>query len=267
MKKFIAVALLTVGLGTVSQAHAHRAWMLPSATVLAGDTAWVTMDGAVSNSLFYFEHHPLNLDQLDITGPQGESVKALNKASGKYRSVFDAELTNDGTYTFEIRHSGLVGMYKLNDKPVRWRGSVDEVKDIPENAKGLRLFEVDNLMQVFVTKGAPTSETFKVQGVGLEMVPVTHPNDLFAGETSEFRFLVDGKPATDLDVVLIREGIRYRDQVDEIQLKTDAQGSIFVEWDDPGMYWLETELEQKGKRLDNAKRRMSYSATLEVLPL
>ncbi|RBW49757.1 DUF4198 domain-containing protein [Marinobacter sp. F3R11] len=267
MKKLIAAALLAAGIGAVSQAHAHRAWMLPSATVLAGDTAWVTMDGAVSNSLFYFEHHPLNLDQLEIIGPRGEPVEALNRATGKYRSVFDAELTNDGTYTFEIRRSGLAGMYKLNDKPVRWRGSVDEVKDIPEDAEGLRLFEMDNLMQVFVTKGAPTYETFEAQGVGLEMVPVTHPNDLFAGETSEFRFFVDGKPAADLDVVLIRDGIRYRDQVDEMQLKTDAQGSIFVEWEQPGMYWLETELEQPGKRLDNAKRRMSYSATLEVLPL
>lgn len=267
MKKFIAVALLTAGMGTVSQAHAHRAWMLPSATVLAGDTAWVTMDGAISNSLFYFEHHPLNLDQLEIVDPDGEPVEAQNKASGKYRSVFDTELKKDGTYTFEIRYSGLVGMYKLNDKPVRWRGSADEVKDIPEDAKGLRLFEVDNLMQVFVTKGAPTNETFRTQGVGLEMVPVTHPNDLFAGEVSEFRFLVDGEPAEDLNVVLIRDGIRYRDQVDEIQLKTDAGGGISVEWETPGMYWLEAELEQPGTRSDTTKRRMSYSATVEVLPL
>ncbi|MGO3694031.1 MAG: DUF4198 domain-containing protein, partial [Marinobacter sp.] len=69
------------------------------------------------------------------------------------------------------------------------------------------------------------------------------------------------------DVVLIRGGIRYRDQVDEIQLQTDAEGRVFVEWKEPGMYWLEAELEQSGKLLDNAKRRMSYSATLEVLPL
>lgn len=267
IKKLTAAALMAAGIGAVSQAHAHRAWMLPSATVLSGDTAWVTVDGAVSNSLFYFEHQPLGLEQLEIFDPQGKPVAAQNKASGRYRSVFDAELTGDGTYTFEIRSSGLFGMYKLNDKNVRWRGRMDEMTDIPAEAKDLRLFEVDRLMQVFVTKGAPTSETFTTQGVGLEMIPVTHPNDLFTNETSEFRFLVDGEPATDLDVVLIRDGIRYRDQVDEIQLQTDAEGRIFVPWKEPGMYWLEAELEQAAQVLDNAKRRMSYSATLEVLPL
>ncbi|MGO1693438.1 MAG: DUF4198 domain-containing protein [Marinobacter sp.] len=267
IKKLTAVVLMATGVAAGSQAHAHRAWMLPSATVLSGDTAWVTVDGAVSNSLFYFEHHPLGLEQLEITDPQGEPVEAENKASGKYRSVFDAELISDGTYTFEIRNSGLFGVFKLNDKNVRWRGTVDEMDEIPTEAEDLRVFEVDRLMQVFVTKGAPTTETFKTEGVGLEMVPVTHPNDLFAGETSEFRFLVDGQPAADLDVVLIRGGIRYRDQVDEIQLQTDAEGRVFVEWKEPGMYWLEAELEQSGKLLDNAKRRMSYSATLEVLPL
>ena len=35
-------------------AHAHRAWMLPSATVLSGNEPWVTVDAAVSNDLFYF---------------------------------------------------------------------------------------------------------------------------------------------------------------------------------------------------------------------
>ena len=93
------------------------------------------------------------------------------------------------------------------------------------------MFEVDRLMQVFVTKETPTTETFKTEGVGLEMVPVTHPNYLFAGETSEFRFLVDGQPAAYLDVD--RGGIRYRDQVDEIQLQTDAEGRVFVEWKEP----------------------------------
>ncbi|MEH6560392.1 MAG: DUF4198 domain-containing protein [Marinobacter sp.] len=267
IKKLTAMALIAASIGAASQAHAHRAWMLPSATVLSGDTAWVTMDGAVSNSLFYFEHHPLSFEQLEITDPKGDLIAAQNEATGKYRSVLDAELTTDGTYTFEIRNSGLFGMFKLKDKNVRWRGSVDEVSEIPAEAEDIRLFEVDRLMQVFVTKGAPTTETFQTEGVGLEMVPVTHPNDLFTNETSEFQFLVDGKPAADLDVVLIRGGIRYRDQVDEIQLQTDAQGSIFVEWEEPGMYWLEAELEQAGKLLNNTKRRMSYSATLEVLPL
>jgi hypothetical protein len=33
-------------------AQAHRAWLLPSATVLSGTDAWVTVDAAISNDLF-----------------------------------------------------------------------------------------------------------------------------------------------------------------------------------------------------------------------
>jgi hypothetical protein len=51
---------------------------------------WVTVDAAVSNDLFYFEHQPLRLDAMKAcccpTAPKGE-VK--NKATGRYRTTFD----------------------------------------------------------------------------------------------------------------------------------------------------------------------------------
>ena len=36
----------------------------PSQTVIAGENAWVTVDAAVSNDLFYFNHVPLQLERL-----------------------------------------------------------------------------------------------------------------------------------------------------------------------------------------------------------
>ena len=35
---------------------AHRQWVLPSSTVLSAADPWVTVDAAVSNELFYFDH-------------------------------------------------------------------------------------------------------------------------------------------------------------------------------------------------------------------
>lgn len=266
-RKLAGVAVVIAGMSYVGQASAHRAWMLPSATVLSGETAWVTMDAAVSNSLFYFEHHPLNLDGVSMVFPDGGAGDIQNRATGKYRSVFDAELTSDGTYTFEIRNSGLFGMYELEGKRMRWRGNAEEVSQIPAAATNVRISEMNRLMQVFVTKGAPSTDTLQITGRGLEMLPVSHPNDLFTGETSEFRFTVDGESVSGLDVVIIRGGSRYRDTVDEIHLETDGDGAVFVDWITPGMYWLEVEHEDESQLLDGAKRRMSYSATLEVLPL
>jgi len=63
-------------------------------------------------------------------------------------------------------------------------------------------------MEVFVSSGKPSDNVFKPTGAGLELVPITHPNDLFAGDTSNFRFLLDGKPAADIEVTVIPGGIR-----------------------------------------------------------
>jgi uncharacterized GH25 family protein len=267
LKKTTAGLLLVAGLTSAMTAQAHRAWLLPSATVLSGETAWVTFDGAISNSLFYFEHHALDLDGLVILDPDGEPVEAQNKASGKYRSVFDAELVKDGTHTFEIHNQGVFGSYLIDGERKRWRGTAEDVDSLPANAEELRLTEIDRRMQVFVTKGAPTDKGFTATGEGLEMLPVTHPNDLFTGEKARFRFRLDGQPAANLEVLLIRDGIRYRDQVQETRLTTDSQGQIAVTFDEPGMYWMEVEAETPSQTLEGGSRRLSYSATLEVLPL
>jgi hypothetical protein len=96
--------------------------------------------------------------------------------------------------------------------------------------------------------------------------PVRHPNDLYARETAMLRFLVDGKPAADLEVEVIAGGTRYRDAPDEMTFKTNKDGEIAVTWPAAGLYWLEASLaDEKATVPGVKKRRASYSATFEVL--
>ena len=67
----LAAVSLVALLAAPVAANAHRQWMLPSMTVLSGNDPWVTVDAAVSNDLFVFEHVPMRLDGLVITGPDG----------------------------------------------------------------------------------------------------------------------------------------------------------------------------------------------------
>jgi uncharacterized GH25 family protein len=98
-------------------------------------------------------------------------------------------------------------------------------------------------------------------------VPVTHPNDLFAGEKATFKLLIDGKPAPGLDVEVIPDGIRYRQQQNEIKTTSDKDGLISVTWPAAGRYWLHSDTEDDKTSVAAAsKRRLSYSLTLEVLP-
>ena len=66
---------------------------------------------------------------------------------------------------------------------------------------------------------------------------------------------------------IVRGATRYRNAQEEITLKAAADGSFTVTWPEPGMYWLETSTTDGKTSSPQAKqRRLSYVATLEVLP-
>lgn len=267
MKTALRAIAVTAALLVPFASQAHKLWLLPSATVSTVDQ-WITVDAAVSNDLFYFNHVPLRLDSLAITAPDGSKVNPENPFTGKYRSVFDVQLKQNGTYKVALVNNGLFASYEENGQRKRWRGNAEKfAKEVPAGAKNLEVSESVGRVETFVTAGKPTEAALKPANVGLELVPLTHPNDLYAGEASKFRFLIDGKPATNLEVVVQAGGTRYRNDQQEQKLKTDANGELAVNWAAPGMYWLETGAEDQKTSLKQAKqRRLSYVATFEVLP-
>jgi uncharacterized GH25 family protein len=295
MKRLAGLSVLGMLLCLPLPADAHRAWMLPSATVLSGDDPWVTVDAAVSNDLFYFEHFPMRLanigvdpsetaavgvkqkgggrrggrpGDLVITAPDGSRAEAQNGSIGRYRSTFDVHLTQKGTYKLAVLNDSIFAAYKEGGQTKRWRGNTAEAlaKEVPANAPELKITQSQSRMETFVSSGKPTTTALKLAGSGLELVPVTHPNDLVVGQETKFRFVVDGKPASNMKVSIIQGGIRYRDQLNEMTVTSDAEGEITFKLAEPGMYWLNAEMQDLPSDVTNATRRVSYTATLEALP-
>ena len=212
-------------------ANAHRQWMMPSSTVLSGDDVWVTVDAAVSNDLFYFEHQPMRLDAVKAWAPDGNEAVIENRSTGRYRSTFDVHLTKPGTWKIASVVDGVMGSYDLAGKTERLpRGTTTAnlAERIPAGATNVQTAESNNRNEIFVTVGEPTTTLFAPTGKGIELVPVTHPNDLFAGEAATFQFLLDGKPTAGLPVTVIPGGIRYRDRLGQMDLKTDAEGKVVL---------------------------------------
>lgn len=293
--KLAAIALLA---SLPISAHAHRAWMFPSATVLSGDDPWVTVDAAISNDLFYFEHFPMRLSNIGadddgprpaaapggkakgpggrrggrpadlvITAPDGSAVDAQNGSMGRYRSTFDVHLKQKGTYRIAAINEMLAASYKVGGETKRWRGTAAALaKEIPSNADELKVTEGHSRIELFVTSGKPSESALKPTGKGLELVPITHPNDLVVGETAKFRFVIDGKPAGNMEVKVIPGGIRYRDKLNEMDFKTDGDGVLSFKVEAPGMYWLNASARDLPSTIDKAVRRANYTATLEFLP-
>lgn len=264
----LAIAALGLASCLPLAAQAHRTWLLPSSTVVSGNEPWVTVDAAVSNEVFFFDFVPLRLDGLRVTAPDGQSVQAVNLHTGKYRSSFDLPLQQPGTYKITLLNDGVFATYKLKGEAKRWRGQAAGLAAaIPAGAEELKINQLVGRVETFATAGKPSATALKPVGNGLEMVPLTHPADLVAGEPGRFQLLLDEQPAANLNVTVVAGGIRYRDKLDESKLTTDAEGKFTVKWKGPGMYWLQAGTADGKVSIAGAtQRRATYAATLEVLP-
>jgi uncharacterized GH25 family protein len=199
----VALAALLVG-----SASAHRAWFVPSSTVISGDNAWVTIDGAVSNNLFFPDHRPMQIAQIFVTAPDGKPVQIANATVGQFRTTFDIKLEQKGTYRIAQANSGFNASYKEGNETKRWRGTMQEfVAQGIDKKPGVELTSNSRRVETFVTNGAPSE--IKATNKGLELVAgATHPNDLYSGEEASFKMLDNGKPAANVEVTLIQGGDR-----------------------------------------------------------
>ena len=252
-----------------ASAEAHRTWLLPSATVLSGKDAWVTVDAAVSNDLFYFEHHPLQLDQSVDPGArrQARSRRSTSpRASSAAPST--SSWTQPGTYKMAVLNQGVFANYKLNGEAKRWRGKPEQIAtEIPAAATEVKLSEVQGRIEIFVTSGKPSDSNLKPTGIGLELLPVTHPNNLVAGEKATFRMVLDGKPAAGLAgrdragrQPLSRQAQRQQGHHRRSRHRSASPGPA------PACTGSTPRCRTTRARFTNAKRRAGYTATLEVLP-
>lgn len=254
-------------------AQAHRAWILPAATIHSSEDPWVTVDAAISNDIFHTDYRPMRTDDIQVAAPDGTQIQLQNAHTGQYRSTFDLNLSQRGTYKIFTASQGLTARWLDEDGERRsWppRGTPANeagfAANVPTEATDLQVTRSSRRLETFVTAGVPSDEVLQATGKGLEMEPITHPNDLFAGETAEFRFLIDGEPAANVEIMVLAGGMRYRNHQDEISVTTGADGLAEITWPGAGMYWLEASFEDSNAAPPARQRRGSYVATFEVLP-
>ena len=273
MKKNLLKPLVLSALvaGTLS-AEAHRAWILPQETQLSGEDRWVGFEAAVSNDIFVANYHAVRFNDLVVLQPDGDKSEAENLHTGKYRTVFDVKLEEEGTYKIFTASTGMRAMWEEDGERRMYPGRGEQyteegfAENVPEKADKLRIMQSSRRMETFVTLGAPTTETLKPTNTGLELAPVSHPNDLYAGEQATFKFLIDGEPAEGAELTAIREGTRYRNSQDEITAVADKKGEVTLSWKGAGRYFIEVEYKDNKAKKPATERTGSYVTVLEVLP-
>ena len=275
MTMHIRKTLLAIALATVSlTAAAHRPWLLPQQTNLEGKEPWVTIDGAISEGLFDIDHLALKLDAATVTDPDGAVAPVPTPLMGKQRSSVDLKLTKSGTYKVSLVTNAVMASYKEagGTEIKRFRGTEEELaKAIPAGALDVRTMRSMNRLETFVTANRASTGALKPSGVGLEMVPVTHPTEMRSGETATWRFQLDGKPLRNFAFSFTPGGVKYRGVLGEQRLTTNAKGETTVKLPAAGMYWVHAAYPaamEKGMPETGPAdiRRFAYAATLEILP-
>lgn len=259
-----------VAIALAAPASAHRRWVLPSTFTLSGDEQWITVDAASSNDLFFPNHRPFPLADIAVIAPDGEALPVEGGWTGEFRSSFDLKLDQQGTYRISGGRGAVTARWQENGENRQARGDVASLREQGVFERdGVSFSYNDSRVETFVTLGAPTETALAPTGRGLELQPVTHPNDVYEGEEATFKLLANGAPAAGLDVVFIADHDRYRDDLGEIHVTTADDGGFSVTFPGPGRYWMDVSAESEAVTIDGVEMpaRMSYSATFEALPL
>lgn len=215
-------------------AAAHTPYLAPASFEVRPDSR-VTLDASFAET-FFVPEVVFDNSEFRVTAPDGTQNAPDTVVRLKSRAVVEHTLPGQkGTYRFSTgnRLGAVFRTWELNGKT---ESSRDPAKPLPAGATLLTHYQSLSRSEVYLTAGAPTTAALKPYGVGLELVPVTHPNDLYRGERFDFTVQYDGQPLPAQTVEIQRalgDGAR---QPAPMTLTTDAAGKASFALEQAGTY-------------------------------
>ena len=236
MKSFLGSAfLLCYSVLVVSSAHAHTPYLVPVSFEPAYED-WVSLDAGFAEEFFHpdvaFAH-----GNFQILTPAGQWQKPARYEEFKIRTLVEYQLTDKGTYRFTTgtRLGDVFRFFEVNGER---QGTRDPKDVLPKGAKLLDHYQSVTLAETYVTKDKPTEIALKPYNKGLELVAVSHPNDLTEGDKFKVKVLFDGKPVANKDVSLFATQGGGEHQKAAAIIKTNTQGDAEFSLASHGVYLL-----------------------------
>jgi uncharacterized GH25 family protein len=215
-------------------AQAHSPFLVPTSFEPLHE-GWVSLDAGFSE-IFFVPEVAFDKGNFQVLTPAGNWV-APKLQQLKTRSVVEFQTQDEGTYRFTtgVRKAAIFRMYELNGERKHTR---DPKEVLPKEAKLLDHFQSVTLAETFVTLKKPTKAALKPHKKGLEVLPLTHPNDVYAGEAFEFQLLLDGKPLSGNEISLFTGYDGNEHEKPTLTTTTDSNGKAKFTIADAGTYLL-----------------------------
>lgn len=296
MNQWLKIALLSA-LPAVGSAHTISPFILPEVFDTSASQN-ISFQSSLTLEKFFVPSINFKTSYL-LTDPKSQQIKINPAAELKRFNVAEFDLPSEGTYRIRTDNAlGNSSKYALIDgrwlriRPVRPQNAnaqapkseqqkADAEKkpvtppqpprsvsadQVPANAQ---ILEVKNniIAESFVTKGKP-SPVPAINNKGFEVKFLTHPNELFAGESLKAQILLNGKAVPNLEVDVFKGASSYETSAKREQphVKTNAKGEVEVKFDKSGIYLITTSYPEANP--DNSKKPESeiftYGLTVEV---
>lgn len=237
--------LLCLAVAISNQASAHSRWLLPSHYTLSSEQGeWVAVDATASNEVFNVDK-ALSIDPLSILTPSGKKNRPSSTYKAHRKSVADYFVKENGTYKITNNTAAsYFSSYKVADKRQRARANKVELQALaPSNATDLQTTYGLTRVETYITMNNPT-ENFGVEGTFLELLPKTHPAEIVENESAVFSFTYHGNLQAGVEVEIMRDGARYRNDPETVKIITNSEGEITFTPKQAGRYLLIAEYEQ-----------------------
>lgn len=213
-------------------ALAHQPYLRPNVFDATGRDH-VTVEASFTEDVFAAEV-VMRSDFFHVVGPNGDTPIA-SVTYLRDLAVFEAATPVDGTYRLSSgpRQGRTAQMYRNADG--EWKMVGEEDGTPPPGAELVNVQSI-TVADVYVTRGAASTEALQPTGRGLELKPVTHPNQIVAGEDAVFEVLLNGEPLAGAPVTVFREAGRWDGRKVEADVVTGPDGRFTVRAADPGAY-------------------------------
>ena len=218
-------------------ANAHTPFLVSTSSEPVHE-GWVSLDAGFAE-IFFQSEVAFDKGHFQVLTPKGEWVAPARLEHFTTRSLVEYQTKDEGTYRFTtgVRKAAIFRMYEVNGERKFTR---DPKEVLPKGHKLLDHYQSVTLAETYVTLKAPSQAALKPYNQGLEVVPVTHPTDIYAGEAFTFRVLLDGTPLADTEVSVFTGYDGNEHETATLTAKTDKDGKAEFKLDKTGVYLLYT---------------------------
>lgn len=294
MNSWLKIALISA-LPVLTHAHSMSPFLLPE--VFDTNAAQnISFQSAITVEKFFVAGNNFKTTYV-VTEPDGQQKPINAAATLKRFNIAEFDLPKEGTYQIRTQDAvGNSGKYALVDgrwlrvRPVRapQQASANAkpaepampakapannepprmiaADQVPANAQTL---EVTNhlIAESYVTKGKPSAISAPSKK-GFEFKLLTHPSELYAGESLKAQVLMNGKPVPNIEVDVFKGASSYEPNAKREQppVKTNAKGEVEIKFEQAGIYLITASYPEANPDATKkpATESFTYGLTVEV---